>query len=225
MQTLLATKSSDYFSAMPFTRILEDDDQSFYAAIESSDSVDLTTLAELEQFYVRYLLDDMKILDLMAGFSSRLPRNLQANITGLGLKEEELKNNPSLGQYHIHDVNKNPQLPFQPQQFDAVICSFAIEYINQPFAVFEEVARILKPGGVFAIGFSDRFYSQKVISIWNDVHVFERMGIVLEYFRQSGEFEDLHCESMRGKVREEEDPFVASNVFSCPLFMLKGTRV
>lgn len=59
---------------------------------------------------------------------------------------------------------------------------------------------------------------------WNDVHVFERMGVVLEYFRQTGLFKNLHCESLRGKIRYADDPFIAKNIYSCPLFMLKGEK-
>ncbi|MCK5666633.1 MAG: class I SAM-dependent methyltransferase, partial [Thiotrichaceae bacterium] len=216
---------SDYFSAMPFNRLLDNDDGEFYAAIEATDPVDLTAIGELQNFYAPHLSDNMQILDLMAGFNSYLPADLKTNIVGLGVNEQELKINTRLDSYQLHDLNKDPILPFQDKQFDTVICSFAIEYMTQPFEVFKQVARILKPGGTFCISFSDRYFKQKVVSIWDDVHPFERMGIVLEYFRQSYLFTHLVCESSRGKLRKEEDNFVNKTVYSCPMFMLKGTCI
>jgi hypothetical protein len=50
------------------------------------------------------------------------------------------------------------------------------------------------------------------------------MGIVLEYFRQSGEFEQLTSDSIRGLIRHEEDPFKNKTAHACPLFMLSGQR-
>lgn len=169
----------------------------------------------------------MQILELMGGKNSYLaeiPGCKSCLISGLGLVEDDLKNNSSLNEYKLHDLNLSTDLPYSNQQFDAVVCSFGIEYLLQPFEIFKDVARVLKSGGNFMIVFSDRFYKQKVISIWNDVHPFERMGIVLEYFQQSGLFKELCCESIRGKIRQHDDPFENKNIYSCPLFMIKGTR-
>ena len=96
--------------------------------------------------------------------------------------------------------------------------------MTQPVKVFQEVARILKPGGFFLVSFSERFYDKKVIALWDDLHTFERMGIVLEYFRQSAEFEALYSESIRGTIRHEDDPFVNKTAHSCPMFMISGRR-
>lgn len=225
MQSLLVDKNTDFFTGMPFSRVIEDQDALFYEAIETVDSVDMRAIRELKTFYVHTLKDGMKILDLLAGPDSRLPDEYSSlDVTGLGLKVSDLEANESLSRTVQHDVNACPELPFKDQQFDAVICSFAIEYIIHPEQIFQQIARILKPNGVFSIGFSDRFYTQKVIRLWEDIHVFERIGVVLEYFRQNGQFDHLYCESIRGLIRDEDDPFKAGNVFSCPMFMLSGVK-
>ncbi len=224
MQCLLPSQSSDYFSAMPFSRLIEDDDTLFYEKIESGDIVDLTAIDTVQNFYAKFIDNGAHVLDLMACEKSFIAAELNCTISGLGLMESELKNNQALSDYTVHDLNKVTKLPYQDQQFDVVVCSFAMEYVIQPFEIFKQVARILKPGGTFMVAFSDRFYKQKAIALWEDVHLFERMGVVLEYFRQSDEFSELLCESSRGKIRTEDDPFKNSNIYSCPMFMIKGKR-
>ena len=145
-------------------------------------------------------------------------------VSGLGLKEDDLKANKSLSRSIVHDINKNPQLPFENDYFDAIICSFSIEYMIKPQQVFQHLARILKPGGQLIIAFSDRYFAKKVIALWEDVHSFERMGIVPEYFHQSKAFEKLCSESIRGLIKQDGDPYVSKNVYSCPLFIISGNK-
>jgi SAM-dependent methyltransferase len=76
----------------------------------------------------------------------------------------------------------NGRFDFENHIFDAVICSLSIEYHIQPVPIFTEVARILKSGGTFIVTFSNRWFSEKFISIWEDLHDFERMGLVAKYF-------------------------------------------
>lgn len=223
-QTLLKSHAVDFFQGMPFLRKIEDDDSVFYEAVESKPSVDQAALDQLKLFYSEHLEDNSKILDLMAGSDSHLPEEFTSlDITGLSIKESDLMANQALTQRIIHDVNQNPQLPFDNNEFDVIICSFSIEYVIQPEKIFQQLARILKPGGQLIISFSDLYYQKKVIALWDDVHPFERMGIILEYFRQCGEFKDLRSESIRGLIKHDDDPFISKNVFSCPLFIVSGT--
>ncbi len=224
LQNLLIDKTFDFTQGMPFSRKIEDDDALFYEAIDSTiPIVDQVSIEQLNQFYSEHLQGKTKILDLMAGPESYLPKTLgDLDVTGLSIKEKDLQSNTALSQFKVHNLNKQPVLPFDDQQFDAVVCAFSVEYMTQPIAVFKEIARILKPGGIFLISFSERFYEKKAIALWDDLHTFERMGIVLEYFRQSDKFENLYSESIRGLIRHEDDPFVNKTVHSCPMFMISG---
>jgi len=226
LQTLLTDTPFNFSQGMPFIRKIEDDDAVFYDSIDSTTPiVDQVAIEQLSQFYADHIKDASKILDLMAGADSYLPDNFKnIDVTGLSIKQQDLQSNPALNQYTLHDLNKQPELPFDDQQFDAIICAFSVEYMTQPIKVFQEAARILKPGGVLLVSFSERFYEKKVIGLWDDLHLFERMDIVLEYFRQSDEFEALSSESIRGLIRHEDDPFVNKTVHSCPMYMLSGKR-
>jgi len=96
---------------------------------------------------------------------------------GLGLNEEELKANKQLSGFVVHDLNQKPELPFQDNEFDAVICTASIEYLTQSIQIITEVARVTKPGGVFINTFSDRWFPGKEILPWSDMHPFERRKI------------------------------------------------
>ena len=57
-----------------------------------------------------------------------------------------------------------------------------------------EVARVLKPDGRFIVTFSNRWFPPKAIRVWEMLHEYERIGLVLEYFLQSGAFgRPGHC--------------------------------
>lgn len=43
------------------------------------------------------------------------------------------------------------RLPFESNSFDRVLCSEVLEHVPDPDAVLAEIARIVKPGGIFAV--------------------------------------------------------------------------
>ncbi|MED6122460.1 hypothetical protein PIB30_040030 [Stylosanthes scabra] len=51
------------------------------------------------------------------------------------------------------------------------------------FFVFAEVYRILKPGGVFIVSFSNRMFYEKAISAWRDGSGYSRVQLVVQYFQ------------------------------------------
>lgn len=106
--------------------------------------------------------------------------------------------------------------------FDAVVCSLSVEYLTNPIAVFNEVARVLKPGGTFALSFSNRWFPEKAISVWAELHDFERMGLVLEYFLESNRYAALSTVSLRGYPRPVHDDYSSTLKLSDPLYTVMG---
>jgi ubiquinone/menaquinone biosynthesis C-methylase UbiE len=81
-------------------------------------------------------------------------------------------------------------LPFAAASFDAVVCCVSVDYLVQPVAVFRDVARVLRAGGLFVCTFSNRCFPTKAIRGWLASSDEEHCVIVAEYFRRSGGFEE-----------------------------------
>ena len=111
------------------------------------------------------------------------------------------------------------------QAFDAVICSVSVEYMTRPFEVFRDVARILKPGGIFIHTFSNRWFPPKAIHLWQELSEFERMGLVLEYFLDSGGYRNLETFSARGWPRPETDRHYPEIMTADPVYAVWGQKI
>lgn len=225
MQARWKGQATDFFSDNPFGRSDNSDDSIFYREPRFVTHIDDCAISVICGIYKRFLKNGMKVLDLMSSWKSHIPEHLQlSSLIGLGLNKEEMSQNYQLTGYKIYDLNKNYCLPFHDGDFDAVVCTVSIEYLTSPFEVFEDIARVLKPGGLFIVTFSNRWFSPKVIHIWPHLNEFERMGLVLEYFLKSGKFINLETYSMRGLPRPEDDKYYHEISVSDPVFAVWGTR-
>lgn len=223
MQTRVNGERTHFFADHPFRRIDENPDHRFYAQPRLVQHIDHTAIDFISKLYGRLLRPESKVLDLMSSWVSHMPEDLPLkSLTGLGMNAVELKANDRLTDYCVHDLNANPGIPFEDHAFDAVICSVSVEYLIHPFVVFEEINRILKPGSVFAVTFSNRWFAPKTIHIWPELHEFERMGLVLEYFLKSDLYTNLHTYSMRGLPRPKDDKYAAQIPFSDPVYAVWG---
>lgn len=215
--------ATDFYSNYPFKRKNEGDDAIFYSPPRLVNHLDDTAIDQVKSIYSRLLLSGSKILDLMSSWVSHIPHTLDDyESIGLGLNEEELKANQQLSGFVVHDLNQKYELPFKDNEFDAVICTASIEYLTQPIQVIAEVARVTKPEGVFISTFSDRWFPGKEILLWSEMHPFERMGLVLDYYRRADAFEDVHTESVRGLPRPLHDRHIQETVTSDPIFAVWG---
>ena len=106
-----------------------------------------------------------------------------AHVEGHGMNQEELARNARLNHYFVQNLNDNPQLPLLDQDFDAVINCVSVQYLQYPDAIFSEIHRILKPGGVAIISFSNRMFFQKAIAAWRDGTEASRVELVKSYFK------------------------------------------
>ncbi|MHC4476651.1 MAG: class I SAM-dependent methyltransferase [Planctomycetota bacterium] len=146
-------------------------------------------------------------------------------VVGLGLNEKELKKNLQLNDFVVYDLNANPVLPFESDSFDAVVCTVSVEYLTDPLAVFKEVARVLRQEGYFVLTFSNRWFPSKVVKVWQDIHGFERMGLVLEYFIRSERFKELQTYSVRGMPRPRDDKYFPDLRFSDSIFAVWSQKL
>ncbi len=219
MQVRSNGQPTDFFTQDAFGRMDDTADTAFYSMSRMTDHLDTMAISQVKNLYGRLLPKNARILDLMSSISSHVPEEAAAaSITGLGMNEQELAANSQLSEHLVHDLNSNPALPFADGSFDAVICTVSVEYLTQPLAVFKEVNRILKPGGIFINTFSNRWFPPKVINLWIDLHEFERMGLVSEYYLQSGHFGAVNTWSQQGLKRPADDPHAMQSPWSDPLY-------
>jgi FKBP-type peptidyl-prolyl cis-trans isomerase 2 len=225
MQARWNDTPTDFFSDAAFTRQDEQDDRRFYERPRLVHHLDQTARDMVADVYRRFVKDGMQVLDLMSSWVSHLPEGIQpATVSGLGMNRAELEQNPRLSDFQVHDLNADPRLPYADGIFDVVFCTVSVEYLTRPLEVFRDVARVLKPGGVFVVTFSNRWFPPKAIHIWEGLHEFERVGLVTEYFIQSGTFEDLGTYSMRGLPRPDGDKYARELALSDPVYAVWGNR-
>lgn len=73
---------------------------------------------------------------------------------------------PQLQEYKRVDLDAE-KLPWERGCFDCVVCSDVIEHLENPAAVFREIARVLKPGGLFFLTYP------------HATNIFERLAFLL----------------------------------------------
>ncbi|WP_300464906.1 class I SAM-dependent methyltransferase [Desulfobacula sp.] len=223
MQARYNRQPTNFFSEKSFDRKDSEPDSVFYATDRFVRHIDSKAQQNLTDIYRTLLHPGEAVLDLMAGWESHLPGELQLScVHGLGLNASELAKNSQLTEHTVQDLNRNSRLSFKDRTFNAVICSLSVEYLVDPIRLFKEVARVLKPGGIFAVSFSNRWFPEKAVRIWEGLHDFERMGLVTEYFLESGRYDSISTASMRGYPRPDDDKYSRKFRFSDPVYAVIG---
>ena len=86
----------------------------------------------------------------------------------------------------------------------------------QPFEVFSEVHRILKPGGSFIVSFSNRMFATKAIKAWIRTNDPAHLYIVTYYFHVSAKWEKLTVSDITQKH--------SGNEHRDPMYLLHGIK-
>lgn len=203
-----------------FSRQDEINDIIFYSRDRLVSHVDSFALDRIESFISQLIPENQPVvLDLMASWDSHWPKGRQPlKMVGLGLNESELKQNKLLSEYVLHDLNHDPLLPYPDETFDAVLNTVSVDYLTKPVEVFKEVGRILKPGGLFLVIFSNRFFPQKVVKIWRDSSEEERLMLVEDYFNLAGGFHKPRIWISKGGLRPEDDKYFKMGIPGDPVY-------
>lgn len=185
-------------SAAHLARIDETADTQFYSQPRMVHHIDDHAIATLKQHYREALPAGGAVLDLMSSWTSHLATGAGesasdghfSRVSAVGMNAAELEQNPALHDFHVLDLNAKPTLSvYADESFDAVFCSVSVDYLSEPLAVFGEIRRVLKPGGLALFTWSNRMFPTKAISAWRLASEPARLWICGCYFHYAGGFD------------------------------------
>ncbi len=180
--------------AQLFQRQDEGDDSLFYTAPRLVTHIDDLTINALTHYYADVIDDGDRVLDLMSSWISHLPPDASySRVTGLGMNAVELQANPRLDDYVVHNLNRDPTLPYPDNSYDAALIAVSVQYLVKPFEVFAEISRVLAPGGQVIVAMSHRCFPTKAIAAFHRLAPPERMQLVGAYMEQAGSFTEVEA--------------------------------
>lgn len=186
-----------------FTRQDNSADEQFYQEPRFVAHIDDDTMSAITDYYRESLSPGESILDLMSSWISHLPEEVSyGRVSGLGMNAEELAANPKLDDWLVHNLNDTPVMPFEDSTFDAVMIVVSIQYLTKPMEVFQDIHRILKPGGKCIVAMSHRLFPTKAIYAFQSMGPNDRFNLVRYYLSSAG-FEDV---SFEDRSPESADP-------------------
>jgi SAM-dependent methyltransferase len=110
-----------------------------------------------------HLRPDAAVLDLGAGAGIVEQMNfkgLAASVCGVDL-DPRVVHNPMLDEGRVANADG---IPYEDARFDVVFSDNVLEHLDDPLQVFREVARVLKPGGVFLFKTPNKWHYMPTIA-------------------------------------------------------------
>ncbi|WP_293493409.1 methyltransferase domain-containing protein [Phenylobacterium sp.] len=153
-----------------FAKQDDGDDAEFYAQARLKTHIDDAAIAALTGFYRQVLPPGGVLLDLMSSWVSHLPPEVAyGEVMGHGMNAEELAANPRLTRWFLQDLNRAPTLALEDASIDAAMICVGVQYLQQPAAVLAEAARVLRPGALLVVSYSNRCFPTKAVAVWRDI--------------------------------------------------------
>ena len=198
------------FTPEYFQRVDEQDDSVFYETPRLVVHIDDGAIAAIGQFFKQQIPENSEVLDFMSSWRSHWPAgHPKKRMIGLGMNDVELRENPDLDGYVVHDVNANPILPFENETFDAVVITVSAQYLTNPIDTFDQIGRILRSGGKFIVGFSNRMFPTKAVLNWRNSTDRGRVDLVGTYMEAAERFEDIQASFLNPDQSPPDDPMYA----------------
>ncbi len=172
-----------------FGRVDDSDDALFYQLPRLVAHIDPGTIAALTRYYGDVLSPNARVLDLMSSWISHLPDAARyASVAGLGMNAAELAANPRLDVRVVHDLNRDPRLPFDAGTYDAVLIAVSVQYLIHPVEMFRDIARVLSPGGRLIVAMSHRCFPTKAVRAFHQLSASDRIRLIGAYVDNAGGF-------------------------------------
>ncbi len=175
-----------------YHRIDESSDEAFYKIPRFATHIDAGAIQAVTSLYRKFLPANADILDLMSSWISHLPEDIHYHrVVGLGMNARELARNKQLTEWLTHDLNKEPELPFQDDQFDACTLCVSIDYLIHPVAVLKDLGRVLKKNAPIIITYSNRYFETKATAAWLSLSEQDRKYLIKTYLLEAGCYTDI----------------------------------
>jgi ubiquinone/menaquinone biosynthesis C-methylase UbiE len=247
-----AGKQGDWpYTAADLNRLDNSIDSNFYAEPRFVTHIDdmaieLLTNYYREEFSSMNKKGPLDILDLCSSWISHLPSDIRyGRVAGVGMNQKELEANKQLTEFHVQDMNEQPTLSlFEDNSFDVICNVVSVDYLTKPQEIFREMHRILRPGGVSLMSFSNRCFPSKAVAMWLQADDIGRLTIVASYYHYAAEWESIEALDLKEKQATPERPSagevfknpasltawmnvaaaVAKNNSGDPMFVVKGVK-
>ena len=173
----------DQFPEGFFDRQDPSSDRAFYASPRLVTHIDDGAIAAVGALYEELEIGG-DVLDMMSSWISHFA-SPPARLIAHGMNGPELTQNVAAIGKVVSDLNATPVFPFADASFDASVCTVSVDYLSRPIEVFDDLARIVRPGGRAVFNFSNRVFPTKAIQGWLSADDLQRCGIVSAYFQLS----------------------------------------
>lgn len=138
----------------------------------------------IENMFQGISLSKKNMLDIgsgLGGMSFFLSQQYDAEVTGVEINpwmvEESTKRAVGIAKVNFVLIHEDNLLPFQDQSFDIVYSKGVLTHVQNKKILFEEIFRVLKPGGLFII----EDWLSPVFGTWGDLlrKMAESEGLIL----------------------------------------------
>ena len=196
-------------------KIDESNDSIFYSRPRFVYHLDANFRRYLTYIYKKELENNKIVLDLMSSWDSYLPKDrVYKEVIGHGLNEEELSKNKSLNRYWIQNFNLNQKIPLESKSIDYCLMVAALQYLQYPEVISQEISRILSEEGKLIVSFTNRAFWSKAPNVWTNSNEEERVNYVCKVLSSNG-FDDIRVIQEFISNRTSFLSFLNSDPFYC----------
>jgi SAM-dependent methyltransferase len=121
--------------------------------------------------------DHPRVLEAGCGSLERVRFTPAAHVIGMDIEAIRLENNDSIDEGLLGDIEN---YDFQPNAYDAIVCWYVFEHLNDPLSALVRFAGAVRPNGVVVLAFPNVMSPKGLVTKFTPFrfHVFFRRSIL-----------------------------------------------